>query len=205
MKKCPSCIDGELNGNDLIIKYVFKSAGSVAQTIIDGDPHITGADCDDAVASGTVINTGGRVQNCVRNGDGPVTITTNTGFGPATFFIPPIIKAESVPSKTSQQQSGFPEHLPTVQQVCSTWQGPAPRPMFCYGPRYMPGLNLAPEGYTWCVIDPQFHPNDLHAYCLAREQSGPCHCAIVPPGTVQAPISNRGHVYEGDPRDPPPF
>jgi hypothetical protein len=87
---------GELNGSDLAISYKFRAAGSESSTVVTDTPKITGATCDKVVRKGTRINTGGKIQSCQRNGTDPITITVNTKFAPAKFFIP----ALPAPSKT---------------------------------------------------------------------------------------------------------
>ena len=177
-------INGELNGNDLLITYIFRSAGSVNQAVVEGNPTISGATCNNTVQDGTVINTGGRIQTCTRIGDGPVSIAINTNFQPARFFIPAVLKSGS-----GQSASGLSE-------FCKNWKGPGV-PVQCLGNRNLPGVGVAPEGYTWCVLDRKYSADPaVQTYCFAREQSGSCHCATVPPGYPQPSTDASGHVYE---------
>jgi hypothetical protein len=177
-------INGELNGNDLLITYIFRSAGAVNQAIVDGNPSISGAKCDNAVRDQTVINTGGRIQTCTRTGDGPVSIAINTNFQPARFFIPAVVKPVS-----GQPGSG-------LSDFCKNWKGPG-IPTQCLGNRFLPGVGVAPEGYTWCVLDRKFSADPaVQTYCYAREQSGSCHCAKVPPGYPQPSMDASGYVFQ---------
>ncbi len=176
-------INGELNGNDLVITYVFRAAGSIAQAKVDGAPYITGAKCNDAVRNGTIINTGGRIQSCTRDGDGPVSIAINTDFQSARFFIPAVVKPKSRPTTYANGPfAGQP-----IVQIDKK--------------RMLPGVGIAPEGYTWCVLDPKGRSDpNVQSYCFAKEQSGWCHCAVVPPGYPQPSTDPRvawGYVYEG--------
>jgi hypothetical protein len=79
---------GTLNGDTVALTYKFKTAGSVTQATVNGDPTVVGMQCDHAVKDGTVINTGGMIQVCQRSGNGAVTVSVNTNFAPALFTIP---------------------------------------------------------------------------------------------------------------------
>lgn len=179
-------INGELNGKNLILTYTFRSAGSIAQASVEGDPYIGGAKCDTMVKRGTVINTGGRAQVCIRNGDEPVSVVINTNFQPARFFIPAVAKAKP-PAK--------PE-IPTLAEFCKNWKGPG-TPTACLGDRNLPGVGVAPEGYSWCVLDGKFNkPPTVQGYCFAKEVSGRCQCAKVPSGMPQPSMEMYGIVYQ---------
>ena len=177
---------GELNATDILLTYRFRSAGAISQAVVDGAPFISGAKCDDAVKSGTVINTGGRIQSCSRTGDGPVTIAVNTNFQPARFFIPALVKQQATPLPSAG--------LPRVGD---------PGAPFGFGTpidkqRVLPGVGIAPEGYTWCVIDKKFLVGGVQGYCYAREKSGSCRCAIVPQGLPQPDTKTTGTVFTGN-------
>jgi len=181
-------IEGRLNGDFFRLKYIFRAAGSVAQATVE-DPHIEGATCDDSVKKGTVINTGGRIQNCKRTGDGPVSVTVNSNFQSAEFYIPAVRKEDA------------------NEDFCKNWRGPGV-PVQCLSPqqradalelqkRTLPGVGVAPPGYTWCVLDTRFNsPPNVQGYCFSKEASGQCHCAIVPAGYPQPSTSSYGTVYE---------
>lgn len=187
-------IKGELNGDDLLLTYVFRAAGAISQAKVEGDPYISGAKCNDTVKDGTVINTGGRIQVCKRTGDGPVSVAINTNFQPARFFIPqvpkPVKRPEPAPVPAGPfNGSGTPTTGPFAGQHVET----IPRN------RLLPGVGIAPAGYTWCVLDPSCWADPgVQSYCFSKEQSGWCHCAKVPPGMPQPsmdPKVNWGHVY----------
>lgn len=169
-------ITGEINGDDLIVTYVFRSAGAVSHAVVDGDPEIRNATCNAAVKDKTVINTGGRIQYCTRKNDGPITIAINTNFQPARFFVPAVEKKASLPEKTVDN---IPQRLPGCNK------------------RELPGVGVAPPGYTWCILDKKFNnPPNVQGYCFAKEESGRCHCATVPPGYPQPSRESYGVVYE---------
>lgn len=80
---------------------------------------------------------------------------------------------------------------------CKSWSGPG-IPVECLGNRFLPGVGVAPEGYTWCVLDARFLADPkVQGYCFSRETSGTCYCAKVPPGYPQRSMQSFGHVYEG--------
>lgn len=87
-------LTGQLNGKTLVILYKMRSAGSVNEATVEGNPTVINATCDNAVKDGTVINTGGRFQTCTRESDDPITITVNTSFESKMFFIPAFNKEE---------------------------------------------------------------------------------------------------------------
>lgn len=181
---------GELNGSDILVTYRFRSAGSVSQTVVSGTPYISGAKCDDAVKNGTIINTGGRIQSCSRTGDGPVSIAVNTDFQPARFFIPAVVKQQPVQTQPTSSR----------EDRCKQYTGPGGALGCLIGKRFFPGVGVAPEGYTWCVLDTKFNnPPNVQGYCLAKEESGRCSCAKVPAGMPQPSMNYTGNVY-----DPPP-
>jgi len=61
----------------------------------------------------------------------------------------------------------------------------------------LPGVGIAPPGYTWCAISRQYlNPPNVQTYCFSKEQSGTCHCAVVPPGYPQPSTSTTGVVFE---------
>lgn len=178
-------IIGELNGDDLLVTYRFRSAGAVSSTVVDGDPYISGAECNDSVKAGTVIDTGGRIQVCTRTGKGPISIAINTSFQPARFFVP-AIEEKKAPAPVPPR--------PAFPDPCK--RNDAPIPLSCFGNRYLPGVGVAPEGYTWCILEPQFSPEPgVQGYCFSKETEGRCYCAKTPPGYPQPPTHMHGYVY----------
>ncbi|SEM47802.1 hypothetical protein SAMN04489760_11747 [Syntrophus gentianae] len=87
----------------------------------------------------------------------------------------------------------------SIKELCKNWNGIGPPPnLFCYGKRFLPGVGVAPEGYTWCILDKKFNnPPNVQGYCFSKEESGLCHCAKVPPGFPQPSMEWFGQVYEG--------
>lgn len=184
-------INGELNGEDIIITYIFRSAGSINKATVDGEPYISGAKCNTAVKDGTVINTGGRVQICKRTTDSPVSIAINTDFQPARFFIPAVIK-----ERTNSSGEKAVKEI-SLEEMCKSYQGPG-EPVECLGKRNLPGVGVAPPGYTWCIIDSRFlGPDRVQGYCLSKEEQGTCYCAKVPSGMPQPSMNTYGKVYQG--------
>lgn len=185
-------INGELNGKDIFVTYVFRSAGAVTQAKVDTVPDIRGATCNDAVKLGTVINTGGRIQTCTRTGDGPVSIAINTDYMPARFFIPAVIHPKPKPAEPVQT----PQQA--LEEKCKNWKGPGV-PIDCAGGNSPPiassppGMGPAPQGYRWCVLDSQFnHQPGAQSYCFTTAAAGTCRCSAPPPGY---PANGKPEMY----------
>lgn len=184
-------LNGELNGKDIFLTYVFRSAGSVTQAIVEGEPYISGAKCSDAVKDGTVINTGGRIQTCTRTGDGPVSIAINTNYQPARFFIPAVVPPKPKPVEPINKQQA-------LEEKCRNWKGPGV-PTDCPGGNNPsiasspPGMGPAPQGYRWCVLDSRFHPQPgVQSYCFTTDGAGTCRCSAPPPGY---PVNGKPDMY----------
>ena len=90
-KKGGFVIDGELNGNVLVLTFRFLAVGSVSSTKVIGTPTVIGASCPKVtVSDGTQINTGGLMQQCFREGSGAISVIANSDFQPARFFVPAV-------------------------------------------------------------------------------------------------------------------
>lgn len=182
-------INGEINGNLLILEFRFRPIGNVTSTRLMGAPDITGADCPNAVARNETIITNTRLlQKCYRVGNGEVTVIANSEFDGARFFIPAVQKAPLPP---------VVQPAPASAIDCKSWTGPG-IPIECLGKRNLPGVGVAPEGYTWCILDAKFNsPPNIQGHCFSREDAGACHCAKVPPGFPQPSMKQYGTVYTG--------
>ena len=85
----------------------------------------------------------------------------------------------------------------SAPDICKTWTGPG-IPFACLGKRNLPGIGIAPEGYTWCILDARFNnPPNVQSYCFARENAGRCQCEKVAPGYPLPTLQMYGRVYEG--------
>ena len=82
-------VNGDLNGDDLILTVKFLPAVGVTQTILQGNPYIAGAQCyTGSITNGIVINTAGVSVPCKRPGTNAVTVVLNSPAGPARFYVP---------------------------------------------------------------------------------------------------------------------
>ena len=96
-------INGDLNGNDLVLEFRFRPLGNVTQTKLIGPPDITGANCPHPVVKDhTVINNARKFQKCLRIGTGPITVIANARFDGAKFFVPAVVPAPSCPRTTNR-------------------------------------------------------------------------------------------------------
>lgn len=118
---------GELNGSSIVVKYVFRSAGAVARTSLTTDVRVRGAHCEDPIRAGTIINTGGLVQLCTRNGSDEVTIIANSDFAPAMLFIP---APRQIKENAVARREPSPDEL--TRNFCANWKGPGV-PVMCGG------------------------------------------------------------------------
>lgn len=90
-------LDGKLNGSVLILSLRFRNVGNVSETTLKGKPRISGATCDDMDwGPGTKIDGSQSFTQCRRFGEEPVTVTVNSTFDGAMFYIPAPPKLEVV-------------------------------------------------------------------------------------------------------------
>lgn len=84
-------INGDLNGDTLVLEFRFRPYGAISQTKLTEDPRIIGANCPRPVVKvGTVLTNAKKYQNCQRSGTGPVTVIANSTIDGARFFIPAV-------------------------------------------------------------------------------------------------------------------
>ncbi len=131
-------LDGKLNGSVLILSLRFRNVGNVSETTLKGKPQISGATCDGMDwGPGTKIDGSQSLTQCRRFGEEPVTITINSTFDGAMFYIPAPPKLEVVkttadpsPRRTSGSQLPPPPPLPPKSFACAaqnmSWICPTP-------------------------------------------------------------------------------
>jgi hypothetical protein len=169
---------GELNDSTLTITYKFMEAGSVTKAKVTKDVKVIGATCDSVVKEGTVIDTGGIIQTCTRDGDAAVTIVVNNDFKAAKFFIPKVVKPPEIApnpfaGKTLISECRVlpsdPVVKPGIVSPNCPLDGPVGQDCSCplfdgHGGivRMMPGKSFAPSDAFWNYISRQY-PNAIRA------------------------------------------
>jgi hypothetical protein len=82
-------INGDLNGNTLVLEFRFRPYGAISRTRLTADPQIIGASCSrPVVKAGTVLTNAKTYQTCQRSGTEAVTVIANSTIDGARFFIP---------------------------------------------------------------------------------------------------------------------
>jgi hypothetical protein len=92
-------INGDLNGDTLVLEFRFRPMGAVSRTTLTEDPRITGASCPrPQVKARTVLTNARKYQTCQRSGPGAVTVIANSTIDGARFFIPAVAPPAPPPS-----------------------------------------------------------------------------------------------------------
>lgn len=92
-------INGELNGDTLVLEFRFRPFGAVTETRVTGDPVVIGAVCaSPAVKDRTIITNAKKYQTCQRSGTGAVSVVANSTIDGARFFIPAVAPAPPPPT-----------------------------------------------------------------------------------------------------------
>ncbi|MCE5989733.1 hypothetical protein LVV83_22175 [Pseudomonas sp. LM20] len=82
-------LDGRLNEDTLILSLRFRNSGNIHQTTLNSNAQVRGASCEDIPwKSGTVITGSVQYVQCERHGEQPVTVTVNSEFNGAMFYLP---------------------------------------------------------------------------------------------------------------------
>lgn len=175
-------INGELNGNILVLEFRFRPAGDVVSTKVIAPPIINGASCPNPVVkNGTVIRNSKLLQRCYREGAGEVTVVVNTRYDGARFFIPAV---RSNPVAVRPSSGGaIPASNATGRALDSLVAG---------GPALIPQA-----GMSWCIINPTELPAGTpRSACQTASTSGPCTCQKYDPGNPPTPNGTySGLVY----------
>ncbi len=135
-------LDGKLNGSVLILSLRFRNVGNVSETTLKGKPQVSGAACDGMDwGPGTKIDGSQSFTQCRRFGEEPVTITINSTFDGAMFYIPAPPKLEVVPRSTNT--TGSTSTLPPPPRPQSLACAAANRSWICPTPGSMQPLGSA--------------------------------------------------------------
>ena len=97
-------LTGKLNGSTLVLAISFRNIGAVSNTILTDNASYDGVRCDSPWLSGMKVDGSTRYLQCKRIGTDPVTVTVNSSFNGAMFYIPPppqwvIVQAKEEPKK----------------------------------------------------------------------------------------------------------
>jgi hypothetical protein len=91
-------INGDLNGDTLVLEFRFRPYGAISRTRLTESPRIIGASCPNPVVkAGTVITNAKKYETCQRSGTGAVTVIANSTIDGARFFIPAVAPAAPPP------------------------------------------------------------------------------------------------------------
>lgn len=81
-------LTGKLNGSTLILSIRFRNVGNIYETVFEGDASFDGINCPNNWINGTKLNGSTKYMQCKRIGEDPITVTVNTSFNGAMFYIP---------------------------------------------------------------------------------------------------------------------
>lgn len=81
-------ITGKLNGSRLILSLRFRNVGNISSTELVGDADFDGVICPTQWVDGMSLDGSTKFMQCDRIGEKPVTVTVNTKFNGAMFYIP---------------------------------------------------------------------------------------------------------------------
>lgn len=91
-------LNGDLNGDTLVLEFRFRPYGAISQTTVRGNPRIIGATCaSPVVRDGTILTNAKTYQDCRRSGTEAVTVIANSSVDGARFFIPAVVPVPPPP------------------------------------------------------------------------------------------------------------
>lgn len=99
-------ITGKLNGSRLILSLRFRNVGSISSTELVGDAAFDGVICPRMWVDGMRLDGSTKFMQCDRIGEKPVTVTINTAFNGAMFYIPEPPKLTFVNSSGGTRSQG---------------------------------------------------------------------------------------------------
>jgi hypothetical protein len=100
-------INGDLNGDTLVLEFRFRPMGVISRTTLTEDPRITGASCPRPIVKArTVLNNAPKYEQCQRSGTGAVTVIANSTNDGARFFIPAVAPPPPPPPDVPQVLEG---------------------------------------------------------------------------------------------------
>lgn len=114
-------LNGKLNGSTLILSMRFRNIGSVSETKLTGDAMFDGAICPKLWVDGLRLDGSEKYMQCKRIGTDPITVTVNTSFNGAMFYIPPPpqLTMAANENRTPSSSPGSPEVIPPFYaKVC---------------------------------------------------------------------------------------
>ena len=120
-------LTGKLNGSTLVLAISFRNIGAVSSTILTDDAAFDGVRCDSPWLSGMKVDGSIRYLQCKRIGTDPVTVTVNSSFNGAMFYIPPppqwVIVGAKDESTKGEENSRDPCQPHTIIANICTQQG----------------------------------------------------------------------------------
>lgn len=82
-------LTGKLNGSTLVLSISFRNVGAISSTNLTDDATYDGLQCKTPWLNGMKVDGSTRYLQCKRIGTDPVTVTVNSSFNGAMFYIPP--------------------------------------------------------------------------------------------------------------------